>query len=388
VNQALNNLNNPIMKTFDLIPTSAKPETRTFDSLRKNATTRGPFLLGIIACLSFVSTGCRQTVSIRQPDGGLLSNRKLEIQAAAARILPIRLDPGLTEDQMQVVLEDLQNYERPLLRESQSELVASNALLPYQHLFGDARLGGGVLRYLGERVYYIMPTLQDANEPPSNPSMIIMATNIGAANWATAHSILPVQFRIRVGGIELPSFANPRVGLIELGSGYRRFDPTVRGTVPDHSRRSTLLHEARHSDCEGLDAEAASLGRTHRFTAGSQCTHSHSECPTGHVLAGIPACDNHAWGPYSVGFAYSMAQLQKCVHERCNERDLQFILMDTVENEGRISLNPDARRAALLQRPNLAASNRGVAEGRRALDRVFDYRSSNPSDNTVTISIR
>jgi hypothetical protein len=106
-------------------------------------------------------------------------------------------------------------------------------------------------------------------------------------------------------GINIPAVGNiavnsPRVGLIKLGEGYSRTlaqsyytNPEVFGSDPINNldsegnkidRLSTLFHEARHSDGSGKH-----LGFVH------------ANCPAGHDLAGLPACDDSNNGPYAVG---------------------------------------------------------------------------------------
>ena len=37
----------------------------------------------------------------------------------------------------------------------------------------------------------------------------------------------------------------------------------------------------------------------------TSCGHLHPICPQGHAFAGLPACDNEAWGAYAFGAVFA-----------------------------------------------------------------------------------
>jgi hypothetical protein len=101
-----------------------------------------------------------------------------------------------------------------------------------------------------------------------------------------------------------------------IGEGYVGSTQSRDGkrtiTFPPEYRQAILVHEARHSDCTGgisqtdlqtlRDAQNDDV--TNALVAHMHCGHLHVKCPAGHEYAGLQACDNEAWGAYTVGEMY------------------------------------------------------------------------------------
>lgn len=172
----------------------------------------------------------------------------------------------------------------------------------------------------------------DFNERLKKAGAEVKAANLGAVIFL-AGVINNVDLKIRFADGETVEADSPRVGLIQLGSGYRAKLVQKNGEaaggeqkiwqdfkgikLPSVIRQATLLHEARHSDCTGgltaTDLEpvrdATSYETFVRDFKKPQCTHFHVICPEDHSLAGLPACDALPWGAYSVDLIYLAAKL-------------------------------------------------------------------------------
>ena len=110
-----------------------------------------------------------------------------------------------------------------------------------------------------------------------------------------------------------------RVGLMLIGPGYKEKMDSSRGeqiVLPPAYRQSILIHEARHSDCSSqLGPKEREIARKATDYIDFQksmkdlgCGHLHSVCPEGHAFAGIAACDDHAWGAYTVAAIFLVGQ--------------------------------------------------------------------------------
>jgi hypothetical protein len=174
-----------------------------------------------------------------------------------------------------------------------------------------------VLDYLHTRVRAYLPSLEDPEIEErltfGRESYALMANNLGAALWFYSQSILSRPLRFNLGSQAIP-ITSPRVGLVEIGSGY--WDSRI-GPV---TRSSTLVHEGRHSDCPRplTESDRARLEVGQR-PEDPTCGNAHSLCPTGHPLEGLAACDAHAWGAYSVEMIYDLALEKDCAD--CNEAE-------------------------------------------------------------------
>lgn len=129
-----------------------------------------------------------------------------------------------------------------------------------------------------------------------------------------------------------------RVGAVKIGEGYM-----MQSRFESIDRIETLVHEARHSDCTG-GIPRSNLNQIRDdadkgfdiWKNSSQCGHPHSKCPAGHEFAGLAACDNHAWGPYSFGAIFESTIGQYCIN--CTEREKQRALIASQDSFQRIVL--------------------------------------------------
>jgi hypothetical protein len=147
----------------------------------------------------------------------------------------------------------------------------------------------------------------------------VIASNIGTALWyyAKAHRVNLV---VRLEGQPI-AIDTSRVGIMMFGEGYTKYverEDGSKGEIIPEFRIMTLLHEARHSDCTGgiTRADLDTYVRTSKNKAAyeaefkrNSCGHFHVYCPAEHEYAGLPACDRHAWGAYSVSAVYFEAIL-------------------------------------------------------------------------------
>lgn len=112
---------------------------------------------------------------------------------------------------------------------------------------------------------------------------------------------------------------SPRVGLMLFGPNYRTQITTSNGDViklPRLYRQAVLVHEGRHSDCTGGITKqdlaafrvAPDYGSAYNSTKAVSCGHMHSLCRSG-AHAGLPACDAHPWGSYTMDTVFVAATL-------------------------------------------------------------------------------
>jgi hypothetical protein len=141
----------------------------------------------------------------------------------------------------------------------------------------------------------------------------IEAKNLGMAIWLQAE-VQGKQVVVNVGEQHIPVYS-ARVGIMEIGPGYRATIQDESGnsySIPSEVRQAVLIHEARHSDCTGglteTDLNNLRSARTESALQASlshsTCGHMHSNCPAGHELHDLPACDSMAWQAYSVESVY------------------------------------------------------------------------------------
>src|SRR5262249_4759019 len=139
-------------------------------------------------------------------------------------------------------------------------------------------------------------------------------------------------------GEEKVALNSSRVGIIQLGVGYTQ--KVGQGSEQRYARTevervSTLVHEARHSDCTGglwkSDLERFRKGDmpTHR-----ECGHLHINCPPDHALAGLPACDGAPWGAYAIGGLYSAGVFKTC--KNCDEKTKALAKADALDQLSRV----------------------------------------------------
>jgi hypothetical protein len=182
--------------------------------------------------------------------------------------------------------------------------------------------------------YIETPALPTDNPGTTSGSGMVMANNLGAGLWfeQLASGAGPKGFIISDTRIPITS---TRIGIIELGPGYNN------SSVKQVQRMATLVHEARHSDCTGgLSAQDLarlrdqSLPPEQRVPANRSCGHLHVDCPEGHDLHGIPACDQDAWGAYSIEMVFAENVAYLCTN--CSEEEKQQAKMTYFDSKLRV----------------------------------------------------
>lgn len=207
-------------------------------------------------------------------------------------------------------------------------LQVSNQTLE-QALGGNA--GSDIKKYLNERVKFISGQwlLDEAEKSTITPLNVfgadnksgVVASNLGIALWLHSMANFSGPGKVTLQGKEF-KLNSGRVGIIVLGDAFN-----IPGRE-DFNRLLTLLHEARHSDCTtGLDETDLSLIQTGNITGlqakNPSCGHLHEDCPAGHDLEGVPACDSHAWGAYSMSWVFAQNFLDRC--DGCTELEKETL---------------------------------------------------------------
>ena len=227
----------------------------------------------------------------------------------------IEFDSKLTAKEQMAISEDL-----TLL----SSFPLNGSDVPYfNEIFGGPS-NLDVLRYIVERVNWIISPSANLDTDivtlplQMNSPVVVVATNIGTAIWYQSVADRVPDIGLIIGTTSVP-IKNSRVGLIQLGKDYSDFIPLFR--------ISTLIHEARHSDCTGGLA-ADDIVRLHLGKAplSNTCGHLHSECPAGHDYENLHACDDHPWGAYSVQFKFLAAYIKSCTSCSIKEQNLALAL--------------------------------------------------------------
>jgi|GEM_PF-4865105 len=157
----------------------------------------------------------------------------------------------------------------------------------------------------------------------------VTAQNVGTVAWYFSYLMgLPL---VVVAGSTYP-VSSMRAGIISLMPGYTSVQRIRRESVNYDIRLSTpatLVHEARHSDCStALTAVDGARLRATRTEKGeydlpqgnTTCGHLHVMCPKGHPLEGKPACDDHFWGSYQLGWMYSAMVAELCTN--CSDGEI------------------------------------------------------------------
>lgn len=176
------------------------------------------------------------------------------------------------------------------------------------------------MKFLNERVHYVVPSNvsfkltfgADTREIPGGKGGVV-AANLGMAFWMidTKFGGKEAGIKYFVGSTPINPTA-PANGFVHLGESFVKFDII--------QRMSTMIHEARHSDCEALTSEVCGL--------------PHAKCPTGHAYADMNACEDKAVGPYFTEAVYEQALQQSC--KNCSETEMQVALIAAAESLTRV----------------------------------------------------
>jgi hypothetical protein len=183
---------------------------------------------------------------------------------------------------------------------------------------------------------------EDAEVPKDDSEIQTVATNDGTALWITSR-VIDEKISVVAGSTVIP-VDSTRVGIISLGDMYKTAieieDSGEKQTItfPPEFRISTVVHEARHSDCTNGFSETLAIALKNSETMDQflqkagveqlECGHMHVICPANHDYAGEPACDNEIWGAYGVGAVYTLAAEKNYKEDGLEKRILEFAHMD------------------------------------------------------------
>ena len=303
--------------------------------------------LGIAALAAFIAigaSGCRK-------------------EAEILKGFQAKLDPNLSQQEKAALVSDATRLTELEFNQGTGGLFAQT--------FPGESPTLGILKYLDERVSYIFSSSADldsllkigprfqALKPESKPEdsledsrALLMAINVGMGAWLIHESMGPDQgLYFKFEGRKVP-ISNSRVGLIQLGGGY------VAERVNPIDRMETLVHEGRHSDCTGgmtqLDVLRLKVGM---LPENPSCGHTHAICPDGHPLAGLPACDLHPWGAYTIGAMFSVTLSGRCTN--CSEAEKMSAELSAYDSLSRVEPNVlDASLKGVFGPPDM--SSQGV----------------------------
>jgi hypothetical protein len=259
--------------------------------------------------------------------------------------LSFTLDPDFTQTEHDALLNDVNRIQSLEIHEVPGSY--------FEKIFGSTE-NAGVIQYLSERIHYVLPhqiKLSSRLTQDSSP-IFTYATNIGTMLWFDALNKAPNPYAIRVGNLSVP-VTSSRVGIIQLGLGYIL---KSSGSVASSQiqRISTLIHEARHSDCTGgINASDLELLWADEDPEKSNCGHLHVRCPEGHAYDGAYACDGEAWGAHSISAIYLAGIVKHCQNCTAEEKSLAATIY--ADSLGRV-IPRDDMLAGKLGDPDMSSS--------------------------------
>jgi hypothetical protein len=208
-----------------------------------------------------------------------------------------------------------------------------------QTLFG-ARTAQAIQNYLDKNIALlvpnkVVPSRRTHSTLVGRPSPLLAAINLGLVAWLRALVRHQPFARFDTANGYFPIYS-PSAGIIQLGKSFDR--------APVISQLTTLVHEARHSDCANpnIQSDIKELTRLgydplQFLYLRSTCGHTHSMCPQGHPLAKLPACDSQAGQSY--GYAAEFASLVANACTNCSEQEKQIATVQAAEARTRIIIN-------------------------------------------------
>lgn len=269
----------------------------------------------------------------------------------------MKLDPSLTGSERRLLKSDIQSMltyrvsgGAADLKDPAGEAMARLVDRPgwYEKVFGGAS-GLQALRFMDERVNYVVSSRvndkfrlfvdQAHREEESDSSGLqIVAANFGMSFWFESQ-VREIPLGYQVGDLRV-RLDSPRVGLIKIYPGYTQTISADGTPITSVFRTSTLVHEARHSDCSGglKRSTLASARATGMIPEeGLSCGHFHITCPPGSLYAGAAgACDGKAWGAYAIGGIYAAQIANQCTN--CSELERQQALLDAADEFSRVTV--------------------------------------------------
>ena len=228
------------------------------------------------------------------------------------------------------------------------DLAGKRFSTPKTRSFADA-FGGtessDALRYLGERIKVFLGAdtkaafLSSEASEARDERAFMTAANFGTLVWYESFVKKRPAAAFGADGKTYP-VSSMRDGVISILPGYNTVSLPKRAGKEFRFRAagtSTLIHEARHSDCsEALtSADVTRIEITDDLLQGNtKCGHLHVKCPTGHPLAGLNACDDHAWGAYTLSYVYSLMVATGC--ENCTEEEKIIASVSAIDSFDRV----------------------------------------------------
>lgn len=165
-------------------------------------------------------------------------------------------------------------------------------------------------------------------EPNEKKKVYTVMANIGTALYYAGKKSrnYAYGYRFKTGMIPVLNIkkiyaTSPRVGIIAVGEGLFHKKLQINGEKKSMAnslhRISTFLHEARHSDGNGL-----STGFFHAI------------CPKGHDYEGHGACDDNINGPYKIGALATKTFSENC--DECSVKDRELLRANALNSFARI----------------------------------------------------
>ncbi len=199
--------------------------------------------------------------------------------------------------------------------------------------------------YLGSRIKYFFHS--KAKQKSAGAQTVAFNSTI---NWFNAllnsyitkgeidaNPVIPASFNLNGQRV---IYSNSSVQVVGLG------DLMFNGVFNSLSKLSAVIHEGRHSDCLEIPTATqlrAIMGMDRdpmvAKIALQKCHQAHVKCPKGHSLAGEFACDDYAWGAYTVSFLVDNYVAQNC--ETCSPREKLQALAREKDDRTRILVFDD-----------------------------------------------
>jgi len=330
----------------------------------------GRFWLQLIAIFLLILTACDR-------------------EKAVEKALRVKFDPALTKAEKALLVNDvyalMRNKMKPRANSSFAKIfgqLGAPDVVRYlderiNYLISSRTLVNGSLRWtdsaLGDLFYPTRPrdpidlvaTRQSFAAPPgvSEAAVQTVAENLGITLWVLQEASRPSRVAFQLGDARIPLLSS-RVGLVRIGGAYPTFSPVVR--------MSTLVHEARHSDCTGgLSRESIQRYRDGRGLGPQKCGHLHARCPVGHEYEGELACDALPWGAYAVESVYAAGMAELC--SNCSRIEKQLARMLKLEAASRV-LVLDAMTRGELGPPDMSSTGVNLQDIRDTLKNLRNER--------------
>lgn len=240
----------------------------------------------------------------------------------------VTLDSELDSEESQAVSSGINSMSEFVIR--------GEEIRGFQEVF-QGNSSSSVSSYFNERVNYAISastelidrTFVNGKEvrPPSDPPQVVtLALNWSKPLWLLTRLSPTDKVQVKINE-EFVDISSTRIGLIQLGPDFPEINELLQVT--------TLVHEARHSDCTGgLPASDLERVRNGLRPENNLCGHAHVACPPGHELEGEPGCDSHPWGAYTVNAIYTASLALAC--SSCTEVQKAVADIITIDSINRL----------------------------------------------------